>query len=111
MEGSSDDPAFGFCEIEVSVQRVAEGKVRLELYCIADGYQSERGIGKRCPSKVAIMAKDKVLATADWHFPDVICGHADPMHFVTDLDIARELFTQIDRIELQETAGESRACD
>ena len=33
------------------------------------------------------------------------------MNFATDLDIARELFAQIDRIELQETAGESRACD
>jgi len=111
MEGSSDDPAFGFCDIEVSVQRVAEGKVRLELYCIADGYQSERGIGRRYPLKVAILAKDKVLATADWHFPDVICGHADPMNFATDLDIADELFAQIDRIALLETKGESRPCE
>jgi hypothetical protein len=30
-EGSSDDPAFGFCDIDLSVQHVAEGKVRLEL--------------------------------------------------------------------------------
>ena len=110
MEGSSDDPAFGFCEIEVSVQRVAEGKVRLELYCIADGYQSERGIGKRHPLKVAILAKDKVLATADWHFPDVICGHADPMHFVTDLAMADNLFARVDRIELAGTTGESEPC-
>ena len=110
-EGSSDDPAFGFCDIELSVQHVARGKVRLELYCIADGYQSARGIGMRYPLTMAILAKDKVLATANWHFPDVICGHADPMNFATDLDIADELFAQIDRIELQETKGESRVCD
>src|ERR1700756_1327295 len=42
-EGSQDDPAFGFCEIELSLQRLAENKVRLELYCIADGYQSAWG--------------------------------------------------------------------
>ena len=110
MEGSSDDPAFGFCDIEVSVQRVAEGKVRLELYCIADGYQSERGIGRRYPLKVAILAKDKVLATADWHFPDVICGHADPMHFAVDLEIDDEPFARIDRVELSRTSGESEPC-
>jgi hypothetical protein len=109
-EGSRDDPAFGFCDIEVSVQRVADGKVRLELYCIADGYQSARGVGASHPLKIAAMAKERVLAVAEWHFPDVICGHADPMNFAIDLDIADERFAQIDRIELQATMGESRAC-
>jgi hypothetical protein len=85
-EGARDDPAFGFCDIEVSVQAVADGKVRLELYCIADGYQSARGVGARCPLKIAVMVKDQVRAVAEWHFADVICGHADPMNFATDLD-------------------------
>jgi hypothetical protein len=58
-----------------------------------------------------VIARDHVLAVADWHFADVICGHADPMNFATDLDIANESFAKIDRIELQETKGESRACD
>ena len=111
LTGSSDDPAFGFCDIEVSVQQVAKDKVRFELYCIADGYQSARGVGSTHPLRVGIMAKGSVLASADWHFVDVICGHADPMSFATDLDIADELFFQIDRIELQDTKGESRPCD
>jgi hypothetical protein len=110
-DGSHDDPAFGFCNIEVSVQRVAAGKVRLELYCIADGYQSARGIGRRHPLKVTILARDQILATADWHFPDVICGHADPMHFATDLAIADGFFANIDRIELAGTPGESEPCE
>jgi hypothetical protein len=110
-DGSRDDPAFGFCDIEVSVQRVAEGKVRLELYCVADGYQTARGVGSTHPLKIAVIAKDTVLTVADWHFPDVICGHADPMNFATDLDIADELSTQIDRIELQAITGESRPCN
>ena len=109
-EGSSDDPAFGFCDIEVSVQAVAAGKVRLELYCIADGYQSARGVGARHPLKIAVMAKDRVLAVAAWHFPDVICGHADPMHFTTDMEISDELFARIDRIELAGTSGEAEPC-
>ena len=49
---------------ELSIQRVAEDKVRVELYCIADGYQSARGIGARYPLKISVMAKDKALATA-----------------------------------------------
>jgi hypothetical protein len=110
-EGSLDDPAFGFCDIELSVQLVATGRVRVELYSIADGYQSARGVGARHPLKIAVIAKDRVLAVADWHFPDVICGTADPMNFATDLDIADEFFVQIDRIELQATSGESRPCD
>jgi hypothetical protein len=110
-EGSCDDPAFGFCDIEISVQRVADGKVRLELYCVADGYQSARGVGAKYPLKIAVMANERVLAVSDWHFADVICGHADPMNFATDLDIAGELFVQIDRIELQSTKGEARPCD
>jgi len=108
--GSHDDPAFGFCDIEISVQQVSVGKVRLELYCVADGYQSARGVGARHPLKIAVMTNDRVLAVAGWHFSDVICGHADPMSFATDLDIADELFAALDRIELQATAGESRPC-
>ena len=108
LEGSGDDAAFGFCDIEVSVQHVARDKVRFELYCIADGYQSARGVGSTHPLTIGIMAKGQPLALADWHFADVICGHADPMSFGTDLDIADEFFTQIDGIELQNTKGESR---
>lgn len=110
-DGSRDDPAFGFCDIEVSVQRVAADQVRLELYCIADGYQSARGVGAEHPLQIAVIAMDRVLAVANWHFSDVICGAADPMNFSTDLDIADELFAQIDRIELQATRGESRPCE
>ena len=110
-DGSRDDPAFGFCDIEVSVQHVAAGKVRLELYCVADGYQSARGIGSNHPLQIAVMAGDRVLAVTDWHFADVICGHADPMNFAVDLDIADESFAQIDRVELLATPGESLPCD
>ena len=110
-EGSSDDPAFGFCDIELSVQQVAEGTVRLELYCIADGYQSARGIGRSHPLTMVILAKDRILSTANWHFPDVICNHADPMHFATDLLITDEIFAKIDRIELAGTSGEAEPCD
>jgi len=110
-EGSRDDPAFGFCEIELSVQRVAENSVRLELYCIADGYQSTRGVGASYPLRIAVLAGERVLGTADWHFPDVICGHADPMHFAADMELSDGLFVEIDRVELARTSGEAKPCE
>jgi hypothetical protein len=109
--GSDDDPAFGFCDIEISVQRVAQGTVRVELYCIADGYQSARGVGANYPLKIAVFAKDRILGVVDWHFADVICGHADPMHFAANLEIDDDMFDAIDCIELQKTEGQSRPCE
>ena len=109
-EGSQDDPAFGFCEIELSVQYVARNRMRIELYCVADGYQSARGVGVRHPLKIAVFAGETVLGTANWHFPDVICGHADPMHFAADIDLDEGLFPTADRIELSRTSGESKPC-
>src|SRR6202048_542552 len=43
-KGSNDDPAFGFIDGELSVQDISTGKVRVELYCVADGYQTSRGV-------------------------------------------------------------------
>lgn len=110
-KGSENDPAFGFCDIELSVQRVAKSTVRLEIYCIADGYQSAQGVGTEHPIKIAVFANGEVLAVAEWHFADVICGHADPMHFAVDLSIDEDAFGSINQIELQATEGRARPCD
>jgi hypothetical protein len=109
--GSDDDPAFGFCDIEISVQRIGQSTVRVELYCIADGYQSARGIGANHPLKIAVFAKDRILGVVDWHFADVICGHADPMHCSANIEIDAGMFDAIDRVELQKTEGQSRPCE
>jgi hypothetical protein len=61
--------------------------------------------------KIAVVAGDKVLGIAAWHFGDVICGHADPMHFSVDIEIDDGMFGLIDRIELQKTDGWSQPCE
>jgi hypothetical protein len=109
-QGSSDDPAFGFFDVELSVQSIAAGKIRVELYCVADGYQTSRGIGARHPIKLAIMAGGRSVAATEWRFPDVICGHADPMNFSDDIDIGDTSFSLIDRIDLLEVDGLSAPC-
>jgi len=55
-KGSDNDAALGFFDVELSVQSIATGRVRVELYCVADGYQTSRGIGAGHPIRLAIMA-------------------------------------------------------
>ncbi len=109
-KGSNDDPAFGFIDVELSVQDISTGKVRVELYCVADGYQTSRGVGANHPIRLAIVAGAKTVGLADWHFADVICGHADPMNFFTLIDIGDTSFSLIDRIDLLAVDGLSTPC-
>jgi len=41
----------------------------------------------------------------------MICGHADPMHDASDLQIDDGPFSEIDRVELAATPGKARPCD
>ena len=109
-KGSDHDAAFGFFDVELSVQSISTGKIRIELYCVADGYQTSRGVGAEHPIKLAIMADSKVVGSTEWCFPDVICGHADPMNFSTDIDIGDTSFPLIDRIDLLGVDGLSAPC-
>lgn len=109
--GSQDDPAFGFFDIELSIQSLPSGKVRLELYSIADGYQTARGVGAKHPLKIALMSGNEIVASAQWAFPDVICGHADPMNFATDVELEPGAFQRLDRVELLAVEGLSSPCE
>jgi hypothetical protein len=108
--GSKDEPAFGFFDIELSVQRLSSGRVRVELYGTADGYQSARGIGASHPLRIALMHDEKMVASVAWAFPDVICGHADPMSFATDIDLEAAGFAAVNRIDLLAVEGLSSPC-
>jgi hypothetical protein len=109
--GSKDGPAYGFYDIELSVQRLSSGKVRVELYGIADGYQSSRGIGAKHPLKIALMSDNKILACAEWAYPDVLCGYADPMSFTADVELDARAFPTLDRIDLLNVEGFSSPCE
>ena len=109
-QGSDDDAAFGFFDVELSVQSISTGKLRVEVYCVADGYQTSRGVGSGHPVKLAIMAGDKAVGTAEWRFADILCGHADPMNFSIDIDIGGTSFSLIDRIDLLAVDGLSAPC-
>jgi hypothetical protein len=107
---SKDDPAFGFFDIELSVQQIAPGRARVELYCIADGYQSSRGVGGSHPLRIALGNGGNVLATVEWAYPDVLGGHADPMNFSADIDFDSTSFARLDRIDLEDVQGLAAPC-
>jgi hypothetical protein len=109
-KGSDNDATFGFFDIELSVQSISAGKLRVELYCVADGYQTARGVGANHPIKLAIIASGEAIGSTEWHFADVICGHADPMNFSTDIDIGSTSLSLIDRIDLLAVDGLSAPC-
>lgn len=108
-EGSQDDPAFGFFDIELSVQYLSDRQVRVEVYCVADGYQSSRGVGAEHPLRILVLSNGETVATAEWHFPDVICGHADPMNYSQDVPIVIP-FGKIDSVALDKVEGLSAPC-
>jgi hypothetical protein len=109
--GSDDDAAFGFFDIELSVQAIAPEQARIELYCTADGYQSSRGIGTAHPMRIVLMAGDQTLASVDWTFADVICGHADPMSFSIDIAFDHADRRRVDRVALWDVRGLAAPCE
>jgi hypothetical protein len=108
-EGSKDDPAFGFFDIELSVQALTPARLRVELYCVADGYQTARGVSGS-PLAIALMAGEAVVATVPWRYHDVLCGHADPMSFSADIDGDAAQFAAVDRIALLAVEGRAAPC-
>jgi hypothetical protein len=105
QEGSRDDPAFGFFDIELSLQSIGNDTLRIEIYCVADGYQTARGVGRDHPIRISVISGGETVARAAWHFPDVIAGHADPMNFSADVHLDGKRFAAIDSIALDKVEG------
>ncbi len=91
------DAAFGFVDMEVSVQRLA-GHYDVELYCSADGYQSGTGSGEGEPLRIEFHAGDRIAGVVEWPYPDVRSGTSDPLTFRTRIDIVDADFDAIDAL-------------
>lgn len=95
-----DDPAFGFIEIEISLQRRSGGRCRLDLFCIGDGHQNGAGLANGEGLKIELLAGDEVVASYSWAFREVSSGRCDPMSFGATLDLDDPDYERIDRIRL-----------
>lgn len=108
--GSNDDPAFGFVDVELSAQQVAPGKVRVEAYCIGDGYQSARGSGLDHPLVIELRAGERALASVEWRYPEVLCGHADPLDFSVDINLSEADFAALDSAVMPAVSASATPC-
>jgi hypothetical protein len=105
-----DDVAFGLLDVEIAVQRRARGEFRLEIYCIGDGYQSGHGSSAAAPLTVELKAGSRTVATAHWHYPDVLNGHMDPLTFTTPITLSDADFEATDHVYLPSVGAEATIC-
>lgn len=96
----TDDPTFGFIEIEISLQRRGEGSYRLDLYCVGDGHQSGAGLPNGEGMRIELLAGDDLIATAPWTFREVSSGRCDPLTFSASLTLSDADYKKIDRVRL-----------
>lgn len=97
-EAKPADPAFGFVDIEMSLQRLGDGDFRCEIYCVGDGYQSGDGHGDGAPLRLQFAAGERVAGTVDWPYPEVRSGTSDPITFRAPIDMTDADFGAIDRV-------------
>lgn len=97
-EATTDDAAFGFVDLEISVQRLASGRHHVELYCSGDGYQSGSGHDDGSHIELCFAAGERIAAITAWPYPDVVSGRSDPLTFRAPLDLSDADFAAIDRI-------------
>jgi hypothetical protein len=98
LSASGDDPAFGLFDIELSLQRLGDRKLRVDLYAIADGYQRGGASGADNPLEIMLWVNQRCIARFVWIFPDILDGTADPVTMSRDLESASSDWAAIDRI-------------
>ena len=98
--GDQADPAFGLFDIEVSLQRLAGGRVRVEIYAIADGYQQSGVKGAERPLTVHLQRGAETLVRLRWVLPDILDGHADPVAFERTEPLSEADWRSLDRVEI-----------
>ncbi|HXI04827.1 MAG TPA: hypothetical protein VNJ49_00605 [Bradyrhizobium sp.] len=109
-EGTDDDPAFGLIQIEISAQYLGGDRVLLEAYSIGDGYQSCRGSGRHAPLTIELHNPDGVVASAQWAYSDILCGHADALTLSVELSLLEAKFDSIERAVLPPITGCAELC-
>jgi hypothetical protein len=109
-EPEGTDPIFGLLDIEIAIQLRRSGEVWLEVYCVGDGFQSGHGSGRENPLVIEVLNDARTLVTVDWPYPEVMCGHFDPMTFAKKTPMSAEDFSVADRIRLPAVHAAAGSC-
>ncbi len=107
-DAGKDDAAYGMLDIEFALYRTQASNLCIELYCIGDGFQSGTGTCNGHPLSIKLRTGDELVARADWFYPDIMDGHADPVHFTTTLHLPEADFTKIENIYIPPAKGSVR---
>jgi hypothetical protein len=99
-DGDENDPGFGLFDIEVSLQRLGAGRVRVELYAIGDGYQQSGVRSREQPLHVRLKRGSETLLDLLWRLPDIPDGSADPITFERAETLSDADWESIDRVEI-----------
>lgn len=109
-EPERTDAAYGLLDLEISIQRRRNDEIWLEVSCIGDGYQAGHGSGREYPLVFEIQGADRTLATVEWRYPAIICGHFDPMTFAFKTTLSAAEFELAEQIRLPAVAAQSQSC-
>ncbi|MBR0899049.1 hypothetical protein JQ616_29205 [Bradyrhizobium tropiciagri] len=104
------DPVYGLLDLEIALQRRSNDEIWLEIYCVGDGYQSGRGSGAEQPLIVEIRHGERKLTTVAWAYPNVLCGHFDPMYLEAKTALSVPDFEAADRIALPQICTVAASC-
>jgi hypothetical protein len=106
----ASDPAYGLLDLEISLQCRHNGEVWLEAFCVGDGYQSGRGSGNEHPLMFEVRSGERTLAKTEWKYPQVLCGHFDPMTFAIRTSLSPSDFEAANQIFLPSVKAVAESC-
>jgi hypothetical protein len=109
-EGAEADPAFGLLDIEIAIQRRGANLFHFEIYCIGDGYQSGHGSSRPQPLAIEFRAGSRVVAVAEWRYPDVLDGHMDALTFAAPMTLTDSEYRAIDSALLPSVRASATIC-
>lgn len=104
------DVAYGFLDIEVSLQARRDGSFWFELYCVGDGFQSATGSGREHPLRFEIQAGERKLAAVEWQYPQIACGQLDPLVFSASVALTPQTYELADRVFIPSVEAIAQSC-
>lgn len=105
LDDASENTAFGLLDLEIAVCEPAGGRSVVELYCLGDGFQAGTGSARGEALTFELRDGGGVVATVQWHWPDVVAGRAEVMVLLADLPLSGADFNRLDRITLLPALG------
>lgn len=108
----NSDASVGVAEIEVCVQRLADGLCRIEAFGVGDGFQSCSASGRDAPLILQLCRKNgTVIAESSWAYSKILCGHVEALTHREEISLSKEEFESIELAVFPPTKGSISPCE